>query len=532
MSEEKDNVIELEGSLTEVREGLKKIELDKRFIIFALDYGVGKTRLIEDKIISGELPEGNFFTLRHDRIDETTQKFEKEGFNDYQHIYGFTQEKGGCPEYSTNEDIKDYYKYLPAGLICQIVCKGKTTCPYRDQFDNDKAWQFAPHEFLNTPKLKKKPFNVVDEDPKTFDEIEFAPDTVNLGVLEKYTGKSYNSEYELTSIQEWEIPSAITKARENGEKEELKELMRINTLRHALLRILRSDIKPLDDVLHVPKIFRVFDLLREDKKAQVILLDGGFDLELFKHLKKLYSLDIPNPVIYKSNLQNKSTKVIRVNQSKSYFRGEKGDRSWDWDLAYFFDPITLIVSLQRQGKKVGIITAKEIEEKFKMDGVITSHYGDTSGTNKFVGCTALILFVEHNWRTLDLAKYYQKLFGKYPREEKNRKVKKKGMKMAYHVMDSASIEAGFRIRPLEHNVEIYFFRRILNTFKQKFSADEKDLEEFIEEPITEVNFPEIAKLLAHAQYAKNRTDILNLMGYSGTKYSLIKILCEFRYIKL
>ena len=60
MGEEDYEIRKLKGSLDEVRNQLNEIDLNEQFIIFALDYGVGKTTFIEKKIISGELSEGNF----------------------------------------------------------------------------------------------------------------------------------------------------------------------------------------------------------------------------------------------------------------------------------------------------------------------------------------------------------------------------------------------------------------------------------------------------------------------------------------
>lgn len=497
MGEEDYEIHKLEGSLDEVRNQLNEINLNEQFIIFALDYGVGKTTFIENKIISGELPEGNFFSRRHDRIDETTKEFDDKGFNEYRHLYGFGYVKDnkalGCPKFLKNEDIKKLYSHchLSPNLICQIVCKGKK-CEYRKQFDDNKKWKLAPHEFLNI--IQPKAINLIDEDVSGRDKSKY-PGKLDFDVLKKYT--------ENRNIPK-AVDYAIIKAAQAKEVEDLQELIKIKTKHETFFKVIISRIKPSDGYVSIPRIYRIFDYLRQG--ANVVLLDGGFNLDLFdyfwgEYLKVHSNITLPNPIIYTSDLKNKQTKVIRVNPHKDYYRGDKGDRRWQYDTTFISEPLQLIKALKMKGKQIGIITPKEIEEKFKGDGIITSHYGDTSGSNKFVDCTALILLGEDHWGHKKISKSYFEYFGVYLIDEQDREIRRKRQALIYKMMHSRSIEAGFRIRPLEYDVDIYFFRKVLDIFKDKFTYEEKKIDDILEELAPrgkgEFDVFKMAKIITH-----------------------------------
>lgn len=526
-------ICQLKGSLRDVRNNLKNIPLEDRFIIFALDYGLGKTTFIEDKIISRNLAEGNFFSRRHDRIEETIEKFKNQKFTNYQHFYGFAYTKGGkalgCPDFFTNSQIGHYYNDgISPTSICNLVCSShkQSSCVYKNQFNSNKAWQFAPHEFLGLglKNFEKKKLNVIDEDTTAFDEKKYDFNALGWSVFTQYTGKTCSSYLDLYNSK-FDLWNAIGEAEKNKSIEDLKKLIEINNYRRAISNFYGGSAPRIKGtIFYLPRINHIFNILRKED-TQVILLDGGFNIDLFKHFRDNYKFKIPDPIIYTSNLKNKKTKVIQVNPNHSYSRGSKEDRRWDYDLSYISDPSILIMALERQGKKVGIITVREVENEFKSGNIVTAHYGDTSGSNVFVGCDALILLGEYHYGYKSLGELYWKIFGTELRKETDSQLREKRKEIVYKIMEAPSIEAGFRIRPLEYAVDIYFFRKVTKTFIEKFSYEKKNIDNLISElePDGNYSFNTIyfSKNTAKVSSAKDLNELAKALGIRSNDYNTV-----------
>lgn len=424
----------LEGNtLDEVRNELEKIKFENGITVLALQPEVGKTESFiryceanKDKTIA-------YFAPTHDLLYEVEKRI-KDKMPSANVIHWFGVSKA-CERYLKDRISKTeepyvkilYDNHLNVRYFCES-CK-VNPCEYKNQFIYDKpAIVLAPLEYIGTHDFdavfvdelatKCDDFSWTLEESEVNHAIQILKGFEDLPILNDFATVTSNPNH-LSEIDK-EVLEDIFK---NGIKKSIGNLDDFKLLAKVLSNVRKSSdflewkkiyqksdgYEKSLDTYYRPKLYTLFKLAQS---IPVVLMDATFNDELFTDLLNGYDGEFRikkslNISIYKSQVRNEKSVIYKVNPDSWYPKASvihKGK---------YAKAIEQVKALHNQyvemGKKVGIITFKDIEEA-SFEGFETLHYGDLRGQNKFEKFDILILLGTYQINPKGIVQQHNQLY--------------------------------------------------------------------------------------------------------------------------
>ena len=408
-------------SIEQVRKQLPDVlKADADIIIVSGQPGIGKT--YQSIQYMAENPNTIFMTSKHLLLKELETYFNNHNLETIR-WRGITHPESYC----TEKDSKVFKDLLSLGYTPNYLCAevmNCSSCLYKAQFKHTER-VLAPIQYLSTSYLHnddKPRFDtyIIDE---AISEVKNYPYDLEylLNVINPLYFFSSSSLYTLlTNLLTDKNLEGLESYKDTISMEIKNSLNMIRDLigkdKNIETEIWRDDIKGLshfniDDVITAlryqkmynnkidtwtqPNIYKLFDLAQESK---VIMIQATFNDELFFDLLSSYSAECKidkelKIKIFKTNIQNKDTKVYNVNKD-AYFPKYSLDNGSMNEISTHIEIISNIVG----HKNVGVLSMLKynnigtlVPETFGSTGLPSLHWGGAAGRNTLKDKEVLII---------------------------------------------------------------------------------------------------------------------------------------------
>ncbi|VVB85641.1 Uncharacterised protein [uncultured archaeon] len=390
-------------TLPDVRDELRDIKFDKGITVLALQPEVGKTETFIKYCKNN--PEKNiaYFAPNHDLLKEVADRLEEMSLKGL-HWYGLTKI---CKRYLDEDPFVK--TMIERGLSIHSFCK---FC-YIDQCDYINQFKYTKPAIILAPSAYIGTHYITDFDTVFVDEFSKDCSTFSWALVDTEVKQSVSilRGFEYSPILD-ELMNGVSNP-EQFKEIDLKELRRIflrginksilEPKSFNLLAKVLSDINKSVEFLKWKNIYQksdgyekflktyyepyIYNLFELAESLPIVLMDATFNKELFTDLLNGYGGEfvIKNNFyinIYNSHVQNKESVVCRVNPTYWYPKSSI--------TSGIIQDVKNLYNIQvKKGKRVGIITFKDIESQF--EGFKILHYGDLRGKNEFETFDVLIL---------------------------------------------------------------------------------------------------------------------------------------------
>jgi len=415
-----------EGSLEKVRAQLEQISFDKGITVLALQPEAGKTEAFIKYCEANQNQNIAYFAPYHSLLNEVEQRLE--GASNVIHWYG---KKNICQLYKDKDPF--LIALIENGLTTRFYCEScklSDECGYKshiNQFDFSRpSIILAPLEYIKKHADKfdaifvdefviksyayslpeKKDIREAIRILRNFEKLPIFDDLCNeLKIIEYPNGLT-----DIGPISRMELAEKLNEMNLTNLRDIFQRGMsKSNIDDFELLAKVLKDINNLADFLKWKQIYRdsegyekdlntyydpyIYKLFELAESKPIIIMDATFNEELFEDLLRGYdgefginNFDIN---VYKTSIQNKDSVIYRVNPTAWYPKS-----SIIYHEQINIDLINSVKKLYKFytkiGKKVGIITIKDIKEQI-FNGFETLHYRNLRGKNEFENFDVLIL---------------------------------------------------------------------------------------------------------------------------------------------